>query len=228
MRTVTFSSEAVKKSLNEDFVCTLVNTEGDPSAGASMAHAPSDQPGPCSRGVGKQNVQCLFLTPRGEIFHAISGFVGPNDMQDELAFVLETFKAVQRSPSAAKQIVADAHAKRLKKLGFSDQEIKGQFASGPQEFFSGLPGIGAAGESPAGLANLGQVNLSGDDFDARKSDMFGFLTRGTVLHDYKFVMKYPLLPWKDFKRQPHLLVGSGKSAFVSSGSGGPSGGKIGN
>jgi hypothetical protein len=38
------------------------------------------------RGNGEQNLQILFLTPAGEIFHAISGYVSPADFLEELAF----------------------------------------------------------------------------------------------------------------------------------------------
>ena len=67
--------------LNEDFVCATINTEGDPTAGASVGHAPTDSCGSSFRGIGRQNVQCLFLTPKGEIFHVASGFRGADDLE---------------------------------------------------------------------------------------------------------------------------------------------------
>jgi hypothetical protein len=212
---VTFSSTAVRKLLDDEFVCTLINTEGDPTAGVSMGHAPSDPPGPCSRGVGKQNVQCLFLTSDGKVFHAVSGFVGPDDMKDELQFGLTLFKTLRKMPSRAKEAVIDAHAKRLKTLGFTDAEVK-QAKSAQTGFDFG------------GVMQVPGFSTDGDHFDAKKDKgFFGLGSRATVLHDYRFVMTNPLLAMGDFLKKPQLLVGSGKSAFVSTGNGIPSGGPIG-
>jgi hypothetical protein len=133
MRTVTFSSDNVRNHLNNNFVCTMVNTTGDPSAGASCKHAPTDTPGPCSRGIGHQNVQSLFLTPAGEIFHAASGYLSAEDMDKELSFGSDLYALMKRTPAQARQIVTQAHARRLKELGYSDAEIK----QPRQNFFGG-------------------------------------------------------------------------------------------
>src|SRR5262245_55323216 len=91
MRTVSFSSPKVQDALTQDFVCAVINTEGDPTAGTSCAHSPTDKPGPCTRGLGHQNVQCLFLTPKGEILHAACGHLDAEDMEQEIAFAHKLF-----------------------------------------------------------------------------------------------------------------------------------------
>lgn len=102
----------IRESLKADFVCHAINTEGDPSAGGSHAHAPSDKPGQCSDGVANQNVQLLFLTPRGEIFHTVSGFRGPSSLKQELAFTKLLFNKIKTDPDSAKSIVQRAHRER--------------------------------------------------------------------------------------------------------------------
>jgi len=91
MRTVSFSQPQVNQTLSNDFVCFTTSTEGDPSAGQSIRHRPKDPAGPCVRGNGQQNVQTLFLTPEGEIFHAASGYLAPEDMLAELEYARELF-----------------------------------------------------------------------------------------------------------------------------------------
>jgi hypothetical protein len=120
MRTVSFSSDPVRSLLKSDFVCATINIDGDPTAGASLAHAPTDSCGPSSRGIGRPNVQCLFLTPDGKILHVASGYVGPKDLKREIQFAKDVFAAVRKSPRNAKAVVAAMHARRLKALGFSN------------------------------------------------------------------------------------------------------------
>jgi len=239
MRTVTFSSDSVRRSLNSDFVCTLINTTGDPTAGTSCKHAPTDAPGPCSRGIGHQNVQCLFLTPAGEIFHAASGHLDPVEMEKELAFAKETYSLMKRNPAQARQIDAQAHVRRLKELGYSEAEIR----QPRQHFFGG-----------SGLVLFGQQNEPTRDANTRRPDgrqqgffpglggqqgffpglgnggnifdqMFEAQSKRIVFNDHKFSIEHPLLPMNEFLRQPQLLVGHEKTSFMSVGSGGASGGK---
>ncbi len=247
MRTVTFSSAPVQRTLNEQFVCGLINTKGDPSAGMSMAHAPKDSPGPCSRGIGHQNVQCLFLTPKGEIFHAASGYIGPEDMEKELEFVLKTYESVKKSPSPAKakELVSDVHLKRAKELGFTDAEIRQPRGLGGFDalFFMGAPNSpdkpfnrsaqASRGRQPAvnnnaqgfPFANFGFGQGEGNPFDM--SSIFEFKTKQTVLNDHKFSIEHPLMPMKELLKEPRVLVGHEKTAFSSTGNGMPSGGLIG-
>jgi hypothetical protein len=209
MRTVSFSSDPVRRLLNGQFVCALINTEGDPNAGSSCAHAPTDTPGPCARGIGHQNVQCLVLTPKGEIVHAASGYLGPDDLTEELDFALKTFAAVKKSPARGKRHVADVHARRLKDLGYDDADIQGPRRTLLQEMLR-----------PGGLAAGGRLN--------NVQDVFAHKTRRTVLNDHKFSVRHPLLPFKEFASRPQLLVGTERTAFSSTSNGTPSGGRIGN
>ena len=124
MRTVSFSSAPVQKMLKSDFVCSTINIDGDPTAGASLAHAPTDSCGSSSRGIGRPNVQTLFLSPAGEILHVASGYVGPKDMAKEIRFAKKLHDATKKSPENAKTIVANLHANRLKELGFNKADIE--------------------------------------------------------------------------------------------------------
>jgi hypothetical protein len=200
MRTVSFSSPAVRKILNEQFICTRIDTTGDPTAGTSFSHAPSDPPGPCARGNGQQNIQLLFLTSEGELFDTLAGFVGPEDLADELKLALSIVKRLRDKPADPRQVVRDLHADYLAKLGYSRAEIE---QSGDDPLGGMFTGIGSA--------------LSQGNFAPEK--MLEGLTRGQALHDHRFAIRHPLLPWKQFR--PEMLVGSGKSFFGSTGSGTP-------
>ena len=113
MRTVSFSTASVRRTLNSDFVCHAINTEGDPSAGKSHAHAPTDRPGRCSEGVANQNVQLLFLTPKRQIFHTVSGFRQGVTLHKELLFAKALFEKIQKSPSDAETIVRTEHTRHF-------------------------------------------------------------------------------------------------------------------
>ena len=117
MRTVSFSNDKVRDLLNGEFVNTFSNTTGDPTAGKSIWHDPSDSPGMCIRGNGKQNVQTLFLTPQGKIFHAATGYLSADDLVDEIEFAQNLFSEIKGTPGSAKNLVRDAHQDRLKELG---------------------------------------------------------------------------------------------------------------
>jgi hypothetical protein len=217
MRTVSFSSPDVQKILSDQFICARINTTGEPTAGASFSHAPSDPPGPCLRGNGQQNIQLIFLTPQGELFHTLTGYIGPEDLADELKFALATYEALQGQPRDRKQVVRDAHGKYLQKLGYAEAEIN-RPADDP---LGGMP----AGNMLGGNILGGMVPAFAQGSFAPGKMFEGFL-RGQVLSDHRFAMRYPLLPWKRFK--PEMLVGTGKSFFGSTGMGLPSGGRAGN
>lgn len=109
MRTVSFSPSRIRRTLNRDFVCHTINTEGDSSAGRSNAHSPTDKSGVCSEGVANQNVQLLFLTPQSKIFHTASGFRGPDSLSQELRFARTLFRKIQAEPDSAESIVRAEH-----------------------------------------------------------------------------------------------------------------------
>lgn len=218
MRTVSFSSAPVRNILDKNFVCQLINTNGDPSAGGSIGHAPGDAAGFCTRGIGKQNVQCLFLKPQGEIFHTASGYRGPEDLLDELDFAQATYRAICRQPSQAKQLVRDAHINRLKKNGFSEAVISRPASS------SFIDVMQAMRNTTPQNANV--RNNSRNPFDA-VNRAFEIKGRGSELADGRFAIQYPMLSIEKFLQDPRLLVGHEASAFQSVGNGGASGGPIG-
>ena len=120
MRTVSFSPAKIRNALNRDFVCHMINTEGDPSSGASQVHAPGYEPGRVGDGIAKQNVQLLFMTPKGEIFHTASGFQSAEKLEKELVFSKKLFADIRKSPETAEQIVRKKHQVRR------EQEAAGQ------------------------------------------------------------------------------------------------------
>jgi hypothetical protein len=107
----------VKHLLNTRFVCAWENIEGQPVAGASFAHSPRDPAPSCVRGNGEHNVQMLFLTPQGEIFHVLAGYLNPKDLQEELRFALSTFDALRTAPTDSREgVITHAHEEIVKKL----------------------------------------------------------------------------------------------------------------
>jgi hypothetical protein len=195
MRTVSFSASGVRKLLDEEFICLRLNTRGDPSAGESFSLAPDDPAGPCVRGNGQQNVQILFLTPSGEFFHVLTGFVGPEELQSELEFALATYDKLSREGEDRRAVVRDAHLSFLRQASFNDTEIE-RPAKDAAALFAGI-----TEDLPAGA-------------DGRLSfDVFDRVVRRHVLADHRFAVDHPLLPMARFK--PETLVGSGKSFFGS-------------
>lgn len=196
MRTVSFSDSRVRKLLNEEFVCLRLNTRGDPTAGESFSHAPRDSAGPCLRGNGRQNVQILFLTPDGEIFQVLTGFVGPDDLHSELQFALATYGKLDRPQKDKRAAVRDAHIAYLQQRGYSNAEIERPADNLPALFASVVPHLPTGGDD----------NVT---FDSVLDD----ITRSHVLVDHRFAIEHPLLPIASFK--PETLVGNGKSFFGS-------------
>jgi hypothetical protein len=200
--------------LQNDFVCQLINATGDPTAGASVGHAPSDAAGQCTRGIGKQNVQCLFLTPSGEIFHAASGYRGPDDLRSELEFALALYRGIRKQPANASQLVRDVHIQRLRNQGFSDDLITGSDPSGMR----------LAMRTARDFAELNRS--TGNSLDAMNR-VFAIKGRNSELSDGRFSVHYPLIPMPKFLEDPRILVGHESSAFQSVSNGGASGGPIG-
>ncbi|MBL8892018.1 MAG: hypothetical protein JNL67_18730 [Planctomycetaceae bacterium] len=221
MRTVSFSQPQVQAVLSRDFVCFTTSTEGDPSAGESIRHRPSDNAGTCLRGNGQQNVQTLFLTPDGRIFHAVSGYIAPDDLLEELRFAQELFAVLQVTPQAdQEEKLKTAHRDRLTQLEFTPEQID---AVGPN--------IGLGMDLSAFVPSLNPGNplipqnprtAPGNRPVAPPLDPMSIFARGQILNDHKFCMKHPLMPAPKFDRDPTALIGTGKSFFMSS-SGGNSG-----
>lgn len=198
MRTVSFSDKSVQKRLKEDFICLRLNTRGDPTAGESFSHAPQDPAGPCLRGNGRQNVQILCLTASSEIFHVLTGFVGPEDLKSELQFALLAYSKLATERNDRHVVVRRAHIEFLRKAGFSDAEVER-----PTSDFGALL---ASMEPSLPVSNGLSVNR-----------MLEGAARSHVLADHRFAIERPLLPMAEFK--PETLVGNGKSFFGSTSSG---------
>lgn len=214
MRTVSFSSPAVRKMLQNDFVCQLINTTGDPTSGSSVGHAPRDTPGICTRGIGKQNVQCLFMTPGGEIFHAASGFRSPEDLRSELEFSLALYRSIRKKPADSEQLVREAHIQRLRKQGFGDDVITRSDPTGMLTTMHTMRDFAGLNRSTGNPLNAMQ-------------NVFAIKGRGSELSDGRFSVHYPMMPMEEFLENPRVLVGHEASAFQSVGNGGASGGRIG-
>jgi len=93
---VSFSDPDVAKLLKKRYVCAWLNTNGETNAGSSFAHTPNSPAGHCIRGNGEHNVQLLVLTPRGRILHALSGYVPPATLIDELRFAADLFASLSQ------------------------------------------------------------------------------------------------------------------------------------
>jgi hypothetical protein len=208
MRTVTFSDDQVQRVLNNEFVCCYTDTTGDPTAGASFSHAPGEQPGPCGKGAGRQNVQVIFMTPASEIFHVATGFLEPDDLLTETTYARELFADLQRNRSQRKQTVVASHESHLRNLGFkpneiaaADNQLSDMFLGGPnpQDFGINMPKMKDFG-----------VNVPGAG-----ANMFQDIARQRLLKDHKFVMRNPLMTRKTFEESPQSLVGHHKSFFGS-------------
>ena len=235
MRTVSFSQPEISRQLNRDFVCFTTSTEGDASAGESIRHRPNDPAGTCIRGNGQQNVQTLFLTPEGEIFHVISGYVSPEELSVELQFASKLFAALKKVPTNDRpNFIAEAHRSRLQQMGFSDDEIRsrglnvGMGMSLPFE----MPGKPAEGLAQTTNRDANDKSFANLDYLLRQlptsseisaNGPFGMFVRGQISTDHKFCIDYPLQNHESFDRDPTPLVGNGKSFFMSSSSGMPPG-----
>lgn len=205
MRTVSFSNRKVQNLLNNNFVNTFSNTTGDPTAGMSINHAPGDRAGNCVRGNGKQNVQTLFLTPEGDIFHAATGFLSSPDIVSEILFAGELFKQIEESDDATETVV-NQHRMRLSDEGFTADQIDDQSPLAAMRMMS---------------SQMGQSMISGmssGNMRNRRPDPFAAFSKMQFFTDNKFSIQNPLLNIEDFESDPTKLVGNGKSFFASSSS----------
>lgn len=204
MRTVSFSTPRIQQAIAENFVALNTNTTADPTAGESFSHAPDDPPGSCIRGNGRQNVQTLFLTPDLEIMHVASGYLDPDDLDEEMDFALRVYRAIRSRPETDRETVISMHRQRLADAGFSEREIN---ATSEMELMQSMisqmsdPGRGT-GDSPR-------------DMNAA----FAPFIRREFLKDQHYSMRHPLESLSRFESDPGELVGRGTSFFGSSSSG---------
>ncbi len=213
MRTVSFSDRKVQNLLNNHFVNMFTNTAGDPTAGMSIKHSPTDSPGGCVRGNGKQNVQTIFMTPAGEIYHVATGFLPAEDLRTEIEFAGHLFAALQKEKHSKQQLVSESHHKRLAQLGFNDDEINGR--NGFEQMMM-MMGNGDRPQNPLSNSRDSQ-NLGG------ANGVFANLIKGQFLADNKFSIQHPLMEYSTFQDDPTPLVGNGKSFFASQSSNSNSG-----
>ena len=194
MRTVSFSQADVRDLLNSQFVNTFTNTTGDPTAGQSIRHTPKEPAGMCIRGNGQQNVQTIFLTPKGDIFHAATGFLSSEDLIKEANYALNLFNQLQsNSDDSDAAIVANAHQQRLQQLGLANTSSRPWNSMMPM--------------SPV------------DGHSFRPNQMFQHMIDRQIQRDNQFSVDRPLLNYRQLENDPTPLVGNGKTFFSSSSSG---------
>jgi len=133
---VTLSDRKIRKQLGRKFVCTWGNVEGNPNAGSSFAHKPSDPPSSCIRGNGEHNIQILFLTPEGELMSALAGYLSPKELHQELDQVLDLWKQLGELPAKSREVDVIAYREKLVRdhhrrflADFEKQKLEGRFAS---------------------------------------------------------------------------------------------------
>jgi len=198
MRTVSFSSPAVQEQLNRDFVCVTSDITGRRLTGQSLKHRPSDPPGPCLRGNGAQNVQVLFLTPEGQVFHAIVGYIDGSDLLRELEFAKEIDAGFRQTRDDPREYLRSVHRQRLESegrgRGAADPATEGLAAIG-----SFLPPFGGRGSDAAAFAN----------------PMLDLMTQGARFQGHQYCLRHPLQDWQQLDRDPAPLVGSGQTFFAS-------------
>lgn len=198
MRTVSFSDPKVRSVLSQNFLSTFTNTQGDPSAGASFSHSPADPPGPCGPGAGRQNVQCIFLTRGGEIFHVAGGFLDGPSLLNEIKFASDLFAKLKESQDP-RQLVADTHRRFLAQNGFSPEQIRS----------------GQVGLFDENMPNFSPKDL-GIDIPAGQANQFlDQMHRYRVLADHRYLIQNPLVQKSEFDEAPEKLVGNQKSFFGS-------------
>lgn len=210
MRTVSFSNPEVADAINNHFVAMNTNIEGDPTAGASLQHAPADQPGSCIRGNGRQNVQTIFMTPDLKVFHVATGFLGPEDLFEEMRFAANLFTELNSDADNRFDLVRNAHRTRLQDLGFEDREIDAQ---------SEMDLMRDMMQNGGNFPSMSSSNFrTGNDSDrpAGPSTAFAPFIRTNVLKDHRFSIKHPLMPIGQLENDPGELVGRGKTFFSSS------------
>ena len=218
MRAVSLSSPLVRKKLRDDFVCYAINTEGDASAGSSQAHAPQDAPGLCAEGIGNQNVQTLFLTPAGKIFHTASGYRGPDELLAELNFAKSLFDGMRRTPEQAQHLIRTSHRNRMKLAGFTDEELdhRPSRMNPFEQIRQAMPRLTQSSAQRNAFTAFDPQRMNDEFFSGK--------TRMAQLLDYRFITDHPLMPFDEFEKDPRLLVGNATTAFAS---GPASGGQIG-
>jgi hypothetical protein len=138
---VSLSNDEVRQTLNDKFVCVWMNIKDDPASGSSFAHPPTDQAADLLRGVGEHNNQILMLTPDGKIINALAGYIGAEDLLEELRFGISTLSELPKGTEAArKKALAKAHTAFAEQLDKRQSDRAFQLQ---EEVFSKVMLVGA-------------------------------------------------------------------------------------
>lgn len=225
MRTVTFSQRKLQVFLNSNFVNTFTNTTGDATSGKSISHRLNDRAGNCIRGNGKQNVQTIFMTPEGQIFHVATGFLAAEDLYEEAKFALNLFDAMQNTQRSLEtnkdslehtglpKLVRDSHRKRLETLGFSENEIDPPSEMARMQNLHSMMSNGAF--IPRARSN-GSSSRNTNRTDSMLGSVFEGFNRQQILEDNQFSINHPLITRFELEQDPTKLVGNAKTFFFSS------------
>lgn len=106
---MTFADKAVAKAF-DGYALAWKNIKDEEGAGSSFKHDPDEEAAEQMRGIGNHNVQLLFLTPKGELLHALAGYWSAKDLLHELELVQELAKAAKEG----KEKVAELHKAHAK------------------------------------------------------------------------------------------------------------------
>jgi len=195
MRTVSFSDPNLQNLLNSRFVNTYTNTKGDPTSGSSVWHEPGEPAGNCIRGNGQQNVQTIFMTPEGQIFHVATGYLPAEHLFQEANFALHLFDQIKRLEADAdiEKLISDAHQHRLSQLGFDDSAI----------------------QATSEMDRIRQVANGMRTSPGSSDDMFQRFSQRQILDDHQFSIKHPRMSYQQLESNPATLVGNGKTFFCS-------------
>ena len=139
-----------------------------------------------------------------------TGYLSPDELLEEMEFARQLYDRLHSDPRRAKQTVVAAHEQRLKRLGFTAQQIAASdnplsdfrlTGPNPQDFGIDVP-------TPRDLGiNAGPAG-----------ELFGDIARKRMLKDHKYVMAHPLIAHDAFSADPGALVGNHRSFFGSNSS----------
>jgi hypothetical protein len=128
------------------------------------------------------------MTPGGKIFHAAKGYLSAEDLLSEITFAKDLFSEMEDSPGSVNVVVKRAHRDRIEELGYDEKQIEA-----------------AQSNNPFMLTNLAMES----------GDLFSGKTRKAELTANAFSIKHPMIGYQKLERDPTILVGKEKSAFVS-------------
>ncbi len=104
MRTGVLKDKAVGKVLNEKFVCSWKNIDGESTCGSSYAHEPTDKPGACMTGDGEHNTQICVFTADGKLLDVMAGYQTPADLGAELEWAWKELRPIATNDKVADEV----------------------------------------------------------------------------------------------------------------------------